>query len=119
MIENWDLNKIFSPLLSKGASYADIFVEDTEVKSLTLEDNRIERAVGGHDTGLGLRAIKDLRTRYVYTNELKETSAIALSKEMAGMLDGKSGFSKRTWVFPSLPHRLETVQNPQSSSVQE
>ena len=119
MIENWDLNKIFRPLLAKGASYADIFVEDTEVKSLMLEDNRIERAVGGHDTGVGLRAIKNLRTRYAYTNELEETSTIALSKEIAGMLDGRSGFSQRRWAFPSLPHRLETVQNPRAISVQD
>ncbi|UCE35580.1 MAG: TldD/PmbA family protein [Deltaproteobacteria bacterium] len=119
MIENWDLNRIFRPLLAKGASYADIFVEDTEVKSLMLEDNRIERAVGGHDTGVGLRAIKDLRTRYAYTNELEETSTIVLSKEMARMLDGRSGFSKRRWAFPSLPHRLETVQNPRAISVQD
>jgi TldD protein len=118
MIENWDLNKVFRPLLSKGAFYADIFVEDTEVKSLTLEDNRIEKVAGGHDTGVGLRAIKDLRTRYAYTNELKETSAIALSKEMAGMLVGKAVFSKRKWVFPSVPHKLVTVQNPQSNLVQ-
>jgi TldD protein len=119
MIENWDLNKIFRPLLAKGASYADIFVEDTEVKSLMLEDNRIEKAVGGHDTGVGLRVIKDLRTRYAYTNELEETSTIALSKEMAGMLDGRSGFSKLRWAFPSHPHRLETAQNPKAISVKD
>jgi TldD protein len=119
MIENWDLNKIFRPLVAKGASYADIFVEDTDVKSLILEDNKIEKAVGGHDTGVGLRAIKDLKTRYTCTNELEETSTIALSKEMAGMLDGKSGFSKQRWAFPSLPHSLETVQNPKAISVQE
>ncbi|HUT69560.1 MAG TPA: TldD/PmbA family protein [Desulfatiglandales bacterium] len=119
MIEDWDLNKIFRPLLAKGASYADIFAEDAEIKSIVLEDNRIEKVVGGQDTGVGLRAIKDLRTRYAYTNERKETSTIALSKEMAGMLDGRSGFSKRTWAFPSLPHTLETVQNPKAISVQE
>ena len=119
MIEDWDLNKIFRPLLAKGASYADIFAEDAEVKSIVLEDNRIEKVVGGQDTGVGLRAIKDLRTRYAYTSELKETSTIAISKEMADMLDGRSGFSKRTWAFPSLPHRLETVQDPKAISVQE
>jgi len=119
VIENWDLDKIFRPLLAKGASYADIFAEDAEIKSIVLEDNRIEKVVGGQDTGVGLRAIKDLRTRYAYTNERKETSTIALSKEMAGMLDGRSGFSKRTWAFRSLPHTLETVQNPKAISVQE
>ncbi|UCH06061.1 MAG: TldD/PmbA family protein, partial [Deltaproteobacteria bacterium] len=81
--------------------------------------NRIERAVGGHDTGVGLRAIKDLRTRSAYTNELEETSTIVLSKEMARMLDGRSGFSKRRWAFPSLPHRLETVQNPRAISAKD
>ena len=119
MIKDWDLNKIFRPLLAKGASYADIFAGDAEVKSMVLEDNRIEKVAGGQDTGVGLRAIKDLRTRYAYTNELKEISVIALSKEMAGILDGKSGFSKRTWAFPSLPHKPEIIRDSTETHVKE
>ncbi len=119
MIEDWDLNKIFRPLVAKGASYADIFVEDTEVKSIIFEDSKLEKVVNGQDTGVGLRAVKDLKTRYAYTNELTETSTIALSNELAGILDGRSGFSKRTWAFPSIPHRLKTVQTPKAISVKE
>ena len=119
MIENWDLNKIFRPLVAKGASYCDLYVEDTEVKSIIFEANRIEKVVDGQDTGVGLRAIKDLRTRYAYTNELTETSTVALSNELAGILDGRSSFSKLTWAFPSIPHRLETVRKPKAISVKE
>jgi TldD protein len=119
MIEDWDLNKIFRPLVAKGASYADLFVEDTEIKSIIFEANRIEKVAEGQDTGVGLRAIKDLRTRYAYTNELTENSTIALSNELAGILDGRSGFSERTWAFPSISHRLETIRKPKAISVKE
>ena len=34
MLEDWNLNKIFRQLTAKGASYVDIFGEDSEVKNV-------------------------------------------------------------------------------------
>lgn len=117
MLKDWDLNKIFRPLMKKGASFADIFAEDVDIKSIILEDNKLEKVIGGNDIGVGLRAIKDLKTIYAYTNELKESAVFALSQEMETVLDGKSAFSPSAWSFPSYPNRFNAIRDPKEVSV--
>ena len=119
MIKDWDLNRIFRQLIKKGSSFADIFVEDVEVKSIVLEDNKLEKVIGGHDIGVGLRAIKDLRTSYAYTNELKESAVFTLSQEMATVLDGRSAFSPKSWSFPLYPDRFNIIRDPKGVLIKE
>jgi len=119
MLKDWDLNRIFRPLIKKGASFADIFAEDVEVKGIVLEDNKLEKVIGGRDIGVGLRAIKDLKTVYAYTNELEEGSVFALSKEMAVVMDGRSAFSPSSWSFTIHPNRFNIVRDPKEVSIKE
>lgn len=119
MFKDWDLNTIFRPLMRKGASFTDLYAEDIESKSIVLEDGKLEKVMGGHDIGVGLRAIKDLRSTYAYTNELKERSVLSLAKQIAGVLDGKSGFSPRTWEFPVEPRRFPILKYPGEVPVRE
>ncbi len=119
MLKDWDLNKIFRQLIKKGASFADIFAEDVEIKSIILEDNKLEKVIGGNDIGVGLRAIKDLKTIYAYTNELKESAVFALSQEMETVLDGKSAFSPSAWSFPPCPNRSNVIRDPKEVSIEE
>ena len=119
MLKDWNLNKIFKPLIKNGASFADIFIEDVEVKSIVFEDNKLEKVIGGHDIGIGLRAIKDLKTSYAYTNELKESDVFALSQEMANVLDGRSAFSPKSWSFPLYPDRFNIIRDPKEVLIKE
>jgi len=119
MLKDWNLNKIFKPLMKKGASFSDIYAEDVESKSIVWEDNKLEKVIGGHDIGIGLRAIKDLRTTYAYTNEAAEESVLSLSQEIGGVLGGRSAFSPRIWKFAPKPRRFPIIRNPQEISVQE
>jgi TldD protein len=117
MFEHWDLNRIFRPLIKKGASFADIYAEDVERKGIVLEDNRLEKVIGGHDIGVGLRAIKDLRTTYAYTNDITEHGVYALSQEIARVLDGRSRFSNKRWEFSSQPRRCPIVKDPREVEI--
>lgn len=119
MLKDWNLNKVFKPLMKKGASFADIYAEDVESKSVVLEDNKLEKVVGGHDRGIGLRAIKDLRTTYAYTNDIKEQGVFPLSQEIGDILDGRSAFPSRTWEFAPRPRRFPIIRDPQKISIQE
>ncbi|HUU40810.1 MAG TPA: TldD/PmbA family protein, partial [Desulfatiglandales bacterium] len=111
--------KIFKPLITKGASFADIFAEETVFRSIVLEDNKLEKIISGTDIGLGLRAIKDLKTIYSYTNELDEKSAFALSQEMSTILKGRSLFSAKTWSFSPQPVKPFITRDPSEVSIKE
>jgi TldD protein len=112
MFKDWDLNTIFRPIMKKGASFADLYAEDAETKTIVLEDGRLEKVMGGRDRGVGLRAIKELRSTYTYTNELNERSVLSLAKQIAGVLDGRSGYSPRSWEIPARPLRFPILQDP-------
>jgi len=112
MIKDWDLNTIFRPIMKKGASFADLYAEDAETKTIVLEDGRLEKVMGGRDRGVGLRAIKDLRSTYTYTNELNERSVLSLAKQIAGVLDGRSDYSPRSWEIPARPLRFPILKDP-------
>jgi TldD protein len=119
MLTDWDHNRIFRPLMKKGASFADLYAEDVESKSIVLEDEKLEKVMGGHDRGIGLRAIKDLRSTYAYTNECTERSVISLAQEIAGVLDGRSGFSPKTWEFAIEPRRFPILKDPTEVQIRE
>jgi len=119
MFKDWDLNKIFRPVMKRGSSFADLCGEDVESKIIVLEDGRLEKITGGRDIGVGLRAIKDLRSTYTYTNELSEQSVISLAKQIAGILDGKSAFSPKGWEFPLRPLSFPILKDPAEVAIHE
>jgi len=119
MFKDWDLNKIFRPLMKRGAAFADLYAEDMESKNMVLEDGSLEKVVGGRDRGVGVRSIKDLRSTYAYTNELKEQIALSLAKQIAGVLGGRSVFSSRTWEFPAQPLRFPIRKDPTEVPIRE
>jgi TldD protein len=119
MFADWDLNRIFGPLMRSGASFADLYAEDVESKNIVLEDGKLEKVMGGRDRGVGLRAIKDLRSTYTYTNELKERSVLSLAKQIAGVLDGRSDFSPRAWEIPARPLRFPILKDPREVPIRE
>jgi TldD protein len=119
MFTDWDLNRIFGPLMMSGASFADLYAEHVESKNIVLEDGKLEKVVGGCDRGVGLRAIKDLRSTYTYTNELKELSVLSLAKQIAGVLNGRSDFSTRSWEIPKRPLRFPVLKDPTDVPIRE
>ncbi len=54
--------------LSKGADFAEIFVEKTNTQQITILGQKVHEIQGGIDFGLGVRMIYGHRVLYGYTN---------------------------------------------------
>ena len=63
---------IFSTALSGGGDYADIFVEDTNISSMVLQDGKVSQAQQVCLYGAGIRAVRGAETGYAYTMDLSE-----------------------------------------------
>ncbi len=74
---------ILSRLMSKGGEYGEIFFEDTYQGIFQLEDNKIETPILGKDTGIGIRLIKDLKTRYGYTSDFSKENLLNIAKTLS------------------------------------
>ncbi|HUJ16414.1 MAG TPA: TldD/PmbA family protein [Nitrospirota bacterium] len=77
MFEDIDYAAVLKKALSRGGTYADLYVEQTTPLSIACEDGRIEKVMSGIDAGAGVRLIFGQRTAYAYTNELNTNALLA------------------------------------------
>ena len=64
------INRALTAALSMGADNADLYFEYRASQQLALLDGAVDRAYAGVSVGVGIRAIKDGRTGYAYTEDL-------------------------------------------------
>lgn len=82
------LHSILSTALSKGGEYADIFLEDTRISSLELQDGTVSQAQQVMLYGAGIRVVQGTQTGYAYTMDLSP-NAMHQAARFAGSISGK------------------------------
>ena len=65
-----ELHSILSTALSRGGEYADIYLEDTRISSLELQDGTVSQAQQVMLYGAGIRVVQGTQTGYAYTMDL-------------------------------------------------
>ncbi len=74
---------VLTALMADGGQYGEVFFEDTKSIILKLEDNKLEIPIEGRDTGVGIRLIKDFKTKYGYTSEFTKENLLEIAKTIA------------------------------------
>ena len=80
-----------------GVDYSDIFIEETNVRAIRLEDNKVEKVISGKNRGAGIRLICGQETVYGHLNELN----IDTIKQLAGQLADSLAVRKKIEPGPS------------------
>ena len=69
--------------LDTGADFVEVYVEDTSVSSISI-DNKVVEGVGASTTnGVGIRILKDLKSVYGYTNDLSKKNLLSLTEDLS------------------------------------
>ncbi len=76
-------------LMVPGAAWADLFREETTTTVVGLEDGRIDRAVTGRESGVGLRIVAGGRTYHAHTNDLDPGALWPARRLRAGRRGGR------------------------------
>ncbi|MFN3739521.1 MAG: TldD/PmbA family protein [Thermodesulfovibrionales bacterium] len=82
MIDDTILEKAIK-IISSAGDYADIYIEEKTTLHIHLEEGKIERISTGIDSGAGLRIVKNFKTFYAHTNDLKGDSIISLAHDLS------------------------------------
>ena len=82
-----ELHSILSTALSRGGEYADIYLEDTRISSLELQDGTVSQAQQVMLYGAGIRVVQGTQTGYAYTMDLS-SEAMHQAARFAGSLPG-------------------------------
>ena len=70
------IRRVLDAGLTKGADLAEVYLENKESLSLTLDEGRLEKARQGNDIGGGVRVFYGNNAAYAYTDDLTEESLI-------------------------------------------
>ena len=65
MVSSSVCERVLSRALSRGGTFAEIFIEDSRNFSMSLRDGRIENAALSRPYGAGVRVYDGLRSIYV------------------------------------------------------
>ncbi len=77
------LADLLSIALKNGASFADVFIEQSEINSIACEENKIESVCSGVDAGVGIRIIYGEEVIYGSTNERTKEGLIKLAHDLS------------------------------------
>ena len=103
-----ELHSILSTALSRGGEYADIYLEDTRISSLELQDGTVSQAQQVMLYGAGIRVVQGTQTGYAYTMDLS-SEAMHQAARFAGSLPG----NRNAIEIPTLkPTPILTPETP-------
>jgi TldD protein len=90
MIPSESVQYVLAAALKNGADLAELYLEDSDGLTLTLDDGRLEKAVQGNDTGGGVRVFYGNTAAYAYTDDLSEKALIEAAQTAAAAAKGTS-----------------------------
>ena len=82
-MEENHLRQLLDFSLSRGGSFADLFIEETDATSIICEEDKIEQILTGSDRGAGIRLIHDLQTYYASSADLSPSTLEDLALSLA------------------------------------
>ena len=101
-------SKVLNECLSTGCDFAEIFLEETETESYTV-DNRITETVSSNTIyGAGIRLIKDLQSIYGYTNDISRSGLMSLASSLKSSFVGE----RKKECAPLKKIRIKSIHDP-------
>ena len=70
------LERVLGIGLARGGDFAEVYLQDRTITSISLEDQKIERLQAGRERGAGVRVVVGAVTGFAYTDDLSEASLL-------------------------------------------
>ena len=102
MIEQVVLERVLGAGVRTGGEFAEVFVEDKQNGSATLDDGRVEQLSSGRDRWAGIRVVVGETTGFAHTSDLSE-SGLRAAAEAAAAAASQGGGGTRTVALTRTP----------------
>jgi len=107
LIDHGILKKALATAMSKGADYADIFIEQAAFNRVIADDRKM-RTLFASERGVGVRVVIGDRTYYAITNSFEENEILRVAayvRDAAGQSSNETDIIdlrrvERTWPYP-------------------
>src|SRR6266852_4041028 len=82
------VEKLLSAAMSRGAGFAEVYVERSTTTAVSLDEGKVRSAQVGAVTGVGVRAIRGAQVGYAYSDDLDETALLRTAQTAALIAEG-------------------------------
>lgn len=94
MIETEILERSLLQATSRGAEFAEVFIEDRRLRGVMFDDGKIEELTSGRSRGAGIRAMVGDSTGFAHTTDLSEAGLLEAARVAADAArDGNGGIT--------------------------
>ncbi len=119
MIEQETLSKILEHGITKGADFAEVFVEDSLTSSFNLIDQKIDQIQSSNSFGIGIRLLYGDEAYYGYSSDPDEANLIKLTGNLSESGHAGSSESLRPLQQQPIEDIHHVAVNPESVSGRE
>lgn len=91
MLNKAIVQEVLNEALTTGGDFAEIFVEDTQMTSISMLGGIVEESNSGRDYGIGIRIYKGFNSVYAYTNDSSKDSLLKVAATAAAAIKGTKG----------------------------
>lgn len=75
--------------LSTGADFAEIYIEENDSNTISIDNGKVENAVVAKTYGAGIRLLCKLQSVYGYTNDISKNGLTKLAASLSNSFKGK------------------------------
>ena len=86
MLSRNTIENVLLAALSKGGDFAEIYMEESSVSSISMMNGRVDKATSGMDFGIGIRILEHTKCVYVYSNDIREETLVRLAIDASSSL---------------------------------
>lgn len=113
------IQKVLSTALQQGGHYADLYIEETQVRSIELQDGKVSQAQQSSLYGAGIRVVLHEQTGYAYTMDLSMASLLDAARFAGSIAPYQKNISRRgKTLYPVLGKTVrsefEVLENQQA-----
>lgn len=91
MIEQALARRVLDAALETGGDFSELFMEDTESRSISMLNGTVEDAAYRRRHGAGVRVLLGERSAYAYTADTSEEALLQTARAAAAILAGQKG----------------------------
>lgn len=98
MLDKKLLQKVLDEALKTGGDFSEIYIEESKVNNISMEDNKIENALSGKEYGAGIRIFSGLKSVYAYTNDVTIDGLLKIAADAAWAIKGDNRMNAKDFI---------------------
>jgi len=107
------MERVLGTALKTGGDFAEVFAEDRQAGSATLDDGKVEELSSSRDRGAGIRVVTGETTGFAHTADLTEAGLLAAAEAAAAAArSGKEGVTTVDLTRRDVAHPSTVIKAP-------